>query len=162
MSLTHTFLAELRQEAIATRKILAAVPVDKSDWKPHEKSMKLGRLATHVAEIGSWVRFTLLQDELDFAKSDFKPFVYSSTEELLDYFDKNIADAEAVLSTCGDEILRDNWTMRTGEQIYFTQAKGEVVRTWCFNHLIHHRAQLGVYLRLLDIPLPGTYGPTAG
>lgn len=162
MTLSSIFLAELQQEAIATRKILAVVPLDKGDWQPHEKSMKLLRLTTHVAELASWVRITLLQDELDFAKEKFTPFVPESTEALLDYFDKNMADAVDVLTNCTEDIFAGNWTMRSGEQIYFTQAKGEVLRTWCFNHLVHHRAQLGVYLRLLGIPLPSTYGPTAG
>lgn len=162
MTLSPIFLAELQQEAIATRKILAAVPLDKGDWQPHEKSMKLLRLTTHVAELPSWVRITLLQDELDFAKEKFTPFVPESTEALLDYFDKNMADAVEVLTNCADEVFAGNWTMRSGEQIYFTQPKINVLRTWCFNHLVHHRAQLGVYLRLLNIPLPSSYGPTAG
>lgn len=161
MTHTQTFLAELKQEAIATRKLLAVVPLDKGDWKPHEKSMKLLNLAVHVAELPSWVKITLMQDELDFAKNEYKPFIPASTEELLAYFDKNLQEAEEVLSHFSDERFQENWTMRAGEQIYFTQAKGEVLRTWCYNHGIHHRAQLGVYLRLLDVTLPSTYGPTA-
>ena len=161
MTHTHIFLAELQAEAIATRKLLALVPLEKGDWKPHEKSMKLLRLATHVAELGSWVKVTLLQDELDFAKSTHKPFIPVETAELLAFFDKNIADATEVLTHFTDERLQEDWTMRAGEQIYFTDKKGKVLRTWCMNHLVHHRAQLGVYLRLLDIPLPGTYGPSA-
>ncbi|MFN0201080.1 MAG: DinB family protein [Bacteroidia bacterium] len=163
MTFTSTFLAELKREAQATRNLLAAVPLAQGDWKPHEKSMSLLGLATHVAELGSWVRITLLQDELDFAKEPYKPFVPTSTEELLAYFDKNIQDAEEVLTNYQDEtLLNGTWTMRAGDIIYFTQPKEEVLRTWCFNHLVHHRAQLGVYLRLLNIALPSTYGPTAG
>jgi uncharacterized damage-inducible protein DinB len=162
MTLTNTFLAELKAEAKATRNILAAVPLAQGDWKPHEKSMELTKLAIHVAELPSWVRITLLQDELDFATNPYIPFAPTSTEELLAYFDKNMQDAEEVFAHFSDERFDENWTMRAGAQIYFTEPKGQVLRTWCFNHLVHHRAQLGVYLRLLNIPLPSTYGPTAG
>ena len=162
MTHTQTFLAELQQEAVATRKLLAAVPLAQGEWRPHEKSMKLLNLVVHVAELPSWVRITLLQDELDFAKEPYKPFIPTSTEELLAYYDKCLKDAEEVLADFTDERFEENWTMRAGENIYFTQKKGEVLRTWCFNHLVHHRAQLGVYLRLLGVALPSTYGPTAG
>ena len=155
------FLFELNQEIIATRKILSCVPIDKYDWKPHEKSMSLGRLATHVAEIPGWYAFTINQDVLDFAKSDFKPFIAKSTEELLALLEKNYNNAVDVLKNTSDEKLKEDWTMRAGEMIYFTLPKEQVVRTWCLNHWYHHRAQLGVFLRLLNVPIPGTYGPSA-
>lgn len=162
MTKAQGFLAELQQEAIATRQLLAAVPIDKSDWKPHDKSMSLGHLATHVAEIPGWFQETLLQDELDFAQGDFTPFVPATSAELSAHFEKNLNRAAEILATFPDEKMSDTWTMRAGEMIYFSLPKEQVVRTWCLNHWYHHRAQLGVYLRLLDISLPGTYGPSAG
>lgn len=161
MTKAQIFLAELKQESIATKKILAAVPLDKSDWKPHAKSMSLVQLASHVAEIPGWFQETLLQDVLDFAKMEYKPFVPSNTDELLALLDKNLQRATEILTEFPDENMNDNWTMRSGETVYFTLPKEQVVRTWCLNHWYHHRAQLGVYLRLLDIPVPGTYGPSA-
>ena len=154
-------LAELKHEAATTKKMLALVPLDKSDWKPHAKSMPLGRLASHVAELSSWISPTLMYDTLDFAVNKYVPFVPSSTEDLLAFHDKNVADAEQGLNNFSDDRLNEMWTMRNGEQVYFTMPKGVVVRSFCFNHLVHHRAQLGVYLRMLDIALPGSYGPTA-
>lgn len=161
MTKAAAFLAELEQEAVATRKLLERVPLEKADWKPHKKSMPLQRLSTHIAEIPAWFAVTLLEDELDFAKSDNKPFIPKSSEDLLAFFDKNIDEAKTTLKDFSDEQMAGTWTMRTGEEIYFTLPKDVVVRTWCFNHWYHHRAQLGVYLRLLDIPLPSTYGPSA-
>ena len=161
MTKAQAFLQELNQEAVATRQILLAVPFDKADWKPHDKSMTLGRLATHVAEIPSCFGITLLQDVLDFAAGDYKPFVAKDTADLIALLDKNLKNAEEVLNTFPDDKMPDNWTMRAGETVFFSLPKEQVVRTWCLNHWYHHRAQLGVYLRLLNVPLPGTYGPSA-
>ena len=161
MTKAQSFLKELKEEAVATRKILEVVPLEKADWKPHEKSMSLGRLATHVAEIPSWFEITLLQDVLDFAASEYKPNVVNNSGDLLALLDKNLDRAEKILSTFPDNKMQDNWTMRSGEAVYFSLPKEQVVRTWCLNHWYHHRAQLGVYLRLLNVHLPGTYGPSA-
>ena len=161
MTRAELFLSELKREAVATRNILAKVPMDKLDYKAHEKSMTLERLAIHGAEIVGWWKECLLQDELDFAKGGSEPKVFTTNDELLAYFDDLLAKAEVILTEVTDEEFDKPWTMRQGEQIFFTQAKHEVVREWCLNHLYHHRAQLGVYLRLLEIPLPGTYGPSA-
>lgn len=161
MTIAKQMLAELQGEAVATRKILALVPIDKKDWKPHPKSMSLGDLARHVAEIHGWPKETILQDELDFSKMDNTPKEINTSEDLLSLFDKNMAVAKEILEKANDEDLAKNWTMRNAETIYFTLPKAEVMRTWVLNHNVHHRAQLGVYLRLLDIPLPGTYGPSA-
>ncbi len=161
MGINEPFMAELKQEAASTRKYLERVPLDKPDWKPHEKSMPLGRLATHVAELLSWIPVTLEQDELDFAKYDYKPIVAKDTKELLSILDDNIAKALKSLKDAPDERFSENWTLRMGEQIYFTLPKAAVLRSFSFNHHYHHRAQLGVYLRLLDVPLPNLYGPTA-
>lgn len=161
MKLSQLFLSELRQEAVNTRRILERVPFDKLDYKPHEKSMTLGRLSTHVAEITGWWKECVMQDELDFAKGDFKPKVFSTNEELVAYFDDLMVKAEKILTEVDDAEFSRMWTMRSGEMIFFSLPKGEVCRTWCLNHWYHHRAQLGVYLRLLDIPVPGSYGPSA-
>lgn len=162
MTKSEAFLAELKQEAKATRKILEAVPMDKADWKPHDKSMTLGKLAIHVAEIPGWYKETLIHDELDFAKpSDTKPFSTNSTAELVAHFDQYLEAGINALTGFPDSKMQDPWTMRAGEQIFFTLPKEQVVRSWCLNHWYHHRAQLGVYLRLLNVPVPGTYGPSA-
>lgn len=155
------FLKELQAESKASRAMLALVPLDKKDWAPHAKSMKMGRLATHIAEIAGWTKETLLQDELDFEKSEYKPFTPENTEDLLKYFDEKMQVATDILDSISDEVFNGDWTMRQGEMIFFTQNKADVMRTWVLNHIVHHRAQLGTYLRQLDISLPSTYGPTA-
>jgi uncharacterized damage-inducible protein DinB len=159
--LTNLFLEELKAEAGATRAILSLVPIEKGDYKPHEKSMKLMSLAVHVAEIPGWFGDATKKDVLDFATMEHKPFIPASNAELLAVYDKKINEAFTILETIDDEKLKENWTMRAGEIVYFTLPKSNVIRTWCLNHWYHHRAQLGVYLRMLDIPLPGTYGPSA-
>lgn len=147
--------------AASTRKLLSIVPLEKGDFKPHEKSMSLKSLATHVTEITGWWKECLLQDELDFSVGDFTPKAINSTEDLLAMHDDLVAKATKILTEVEDEEFAKPWTMRNGEQIYFTMPKAAVVRTWCLNHLFHHRGQLTVYLRLLNVPLPGIYGPTA-
>lgn len=161
MGINEAFLAELKQEAATTRNMLERVPLDKSDWKPHEKSMPLGRLATHIPEILSWVGVTLDQAELDWSKFDYKPHVATSTDDLLKILDDNLAKAEETLKNSPDAKFMENWTMRDGDKVFFTLPKAAVLRSFVFNHWIHHRAQLGVYLRLLGVPLPSSYGPTA-
>lgn len=148
-------------ESVNTRKMLERVPIDKSHWKPHAKSMALGRLATHVAEIPEWVVRIMAHDVLDFAKSHFKSHVATSAQELVGILDKAVSEAIAILEKSTDEDFNKMWTMRNGDQIYFTLPKKVVLRTFALSHNYHHRAQLGVYLRMLDIPVPGMYGPTA-
>jgi len=161
MTLNKQLLAELKEEAAATRKLLALVPFEKADFKPHEKSMTLKRLSVHVAEISGWWKECLIHDELDFSKGDFTPKEYASTADILALHDDLVVKAEKILTETPESEFQKPWTMRNGEQIYFTMPKEKVVRTWCMNHLYHHRGQLTVYLRLLNIPLPGTYGPSA-
>ena len=159
MALANDLLNELKGEAIVTRKYLERVPFDKQDFQPHEKSEKLGRLAIHVAEIIAWWKECIINDELDFI--NFEPKEINSTEELLAYFDELLKEAIETLSEAKNKDFEKEWSMRHGEDILFTLPKKQVVRTFCMNHLIHHRAQLGVYLRILDIPVPATYGPSA-
>ena len=156
-----TFLAELEQEAKVAREVLSRVPADKFDWKPHEKSMSFGKLAAHVAEMVSWTGPTLQHPELDFSKMDYKPFEPRSTEDLLEYLDKNVAEAADVLRNTTDEQFMENWTMRNGDKIYFTMPKVVCMRSFVMNHIVHHRGQLSVYLRLNDIAVPAMYGPSA-
>ena len=161
MSIAENYLEELKLEAAITRKILEKVPMEKGDWKPHEKNFSLLKLASHVAEIPGYMYMTIAHDELDFATANYKPSIPESSKELLSIFEKNLKQAEDSLSTCSDEEMKKNWTMRSGDTIYFSSPKVLVARRFCLNHLVHHRAQLGLYLRLLDIPVPGSYGPSA-
>lgn len=155
------YIAEMEQEAKVAREVLSRVPADKFDWKPHEKSMSFGRLASHVAEMFAWTPATLQQPELDFSKMDYKPFEPTTNEELVAYLDKNVAEAIDVLRNTTDEQFMETWTMRNGETVYFTMPKVVVMRSFVMNHIIHHRGQLSVYLRLNDIPVPAIYGPSA-
>lgn len=159
--IASAFLAELENEAKVTRTCLERVPADKFDWKPHEKSMTFGRLASHCAEMFGWTKETLKQDVLDFANADFKPFEPKSSEELLAFFDEHIATAKRILGETPDETFMTDWTMRNGDQVYFTMPKVAVMRSFVMNHIIHHRGQLSVYLRLNEIPVPSIYGPSA-
>ena len=159
--LADAFLAELENEAKVTRHCLERVPADKFDWKPHEKSMTFGRLASHIAEMWGWTEATLKSDVLDFATMEYTPFEPKSTDDLLAFFDNHIAKAKAALAETSDETFMTDWTMRNGEQVYFTMPKVAVMRTFVLNHIIHHRGQLSVYLRLNDIPVPSIYGPSA-
>ena len=161
MTLNERIIAEIKEEAAATRRLLELVPFEKADFKPHEKSMTLKRLAVHVAEISGWWKECLASDELDFSKGDFTPKQYNSTAEIVALHDDLVQKAEKILTDTPESEFEKPWTMRDGEQIFFTMCKAQVVRSWCMNHLYHHRGQLTVYLRLLDVPLPGTYGPSA-
>ncbi|HQU90980.1 MAG TPA: DinB family protein [Pyrinomonadaceae bacterium] len=155
------FLAELEQEAKVAREVLSRVPAEKFDWKPHEKSMSFGKLASHVAEMVSWTGPTLDHPELDFAKMEYKPFEPKTTEELLEFFDKNLAEAVQVLKNMTDDRFIEPWSLRNGEAVYFTMPKVVAMRSFVMNHIIHHRGQLSVYLRLNDIAVPSMYGPSA-
>lgn len=160
MTIIQQFSRQLEQEAQTTRKMLAIVPNDKYDWKPHEKSMTIKRLATHIAELPSWIKMTLTTDELDFAKNPYQVENVSTTGDLLDYFERTLEEGRAYLKEEYADKLHEDWTLRSGETIYDVSPKIDVLRM-SFSQIIHHRAQLGVYLRLLDIPIPGSYGPSA-
>lgn len=161
ITLGQALAAELKKEAVSTRKMLERFPDGHADWQPHEKSMSLGRLASHVAELPMWVGVTIKEDELDFAKTDYKPAQLTTAAELVEHFDKNLNEALQFLQTVEDEALMHDWRLRNGDQIYFEMPKMAVIRSMAFNHLYHHRGQLSVYLRLKDVPLPGAYGPSA-
>ncbi len=153
--------AEMEHEAKTTRTCLERVTADKFSWKPHEKSMEMGRLASHISEMFQWTKATLENDVLDFATMDYKPFEPKTTDELVEHLDKGAAEAIEALKNATDEAFMKDWTMRNGEQVYFTMPKVAVMRSFVMNHIIHHRGQLSVYLRLNDIPVPSIYGPSA-
>ena len=160
-SLAGILIGEMEQEASVARKCLERIPAEKFSWKPHEKSMTMGALASHVAEMFTWTQATLQSPELDFAKMDYKPFEPATTDELVEFFDKNVAEAIEVLRNTTDDVFLENWTLRNGESVYFTLPKAAVMRSFVLNHIVHHRGQLSVYLRLNDIPVPSIYGPSA-
>ena len=160
MTIIQFFLNQLEQEAPVTRKMLSLVPEDKYNWQPHPKSMTLIRLASHVAEIPGWVEMAIDQDELDFGGGGYEPHPINNNAGLLQYFEENVAKGIKSLQNGKEENMDKIWTMRNGEQVWIKDTKTEVVRM-SLSQLIHHRAQLGVYLRLLNIPIPGSYGPSA-
>lgn len=155
-----TLLKEMEDEAKTTRKMLACIPNDKYDWKPHPKSMSIRVLSTHIAELTSWVSLALNTDGLDFAAEPYTQHPINTTAELLDYFEKNYNDGHSRLEKATDKDLLPNWTLRNGDEVYSVATKGETIRH-AYSQIVHHRAQLGVFLRLLDVPIPGSYGPSA-
>ncbi|PBQ34400.1 damage-inducible protein DinB [Sphingobacteriaceae bacterium] len=160
MTLIKMLLKEMDAEFQTTKKMLSCIPNDKYDWKPHTKSMSVKTLATHIAELPSWVTMALTTDGLDFAKETYNPHPINSTTELLEYAEKNYTDGKAHLEKATEADLLPNWTLRNGEQVFSVATKGETIRH-AYSQIVHHRAQLGVFLRLLDIPIPGSYGPSA-
>jgi uncharacterized damage-inducible protein DinB len=154
------YLKELEQEALTTRKMLQRVPTDKFEWQPHEKSMTIKRLATHIAELPTWITMAIKTDELDFADNPYQPADVNTTEELLAYFESSLVDGRSELKEENESLLDKDWTLRNGQQIYSVEPKADVIRM-SINQIIHHRAQLGVFLRLLNIPIPGSFGPSA-
>ncbi len=160
MELIPLFLSEMEQEAKTTRTMLERIPDDKYDWQPHPKSMTIRQLATHIAELPTWVTMVLTTDELDFASNPYQPTEINTTADLMNYAERCIADGRLQLVPENESLLTKPWTLRDGETIYMLSPKHEMIRmTFC--QIVHHRAQLGVYLRLLDIPIPGSYGPSA-
>jgi uncharacterized damage-inducible protein DinB len=160
MTQIESFTKELENEAKTTRKMLSAIPTDKFGWKPHEKSMTIKRLASHIAELPNWIGMTFTTSELDFEKNPYKVDDVNTTEELLAYFERCLEDGRKHLKAGKEEALTEMWTLRSGATIYSTEPKWEVLRM-SMSQIIHHRAQLGVYLRLLDVKIPGSYGPSA-
>ncbi|MEC5142930.1 DinB family protein [Chitinophaga sp. 212800010-3] len=160
--MTHVemLLKELEKEAVTTRKMLERVPVEQFGWKPHPKSGTLIWLARHVAELPGWVDMALTTSELDFAQNPYTQPEINSTEELLQYFNQSLEAGREQLKKASDAQLEELWTLRSGDQVHNISTKHEVIRmSYC--QTVHHRAQLGVYLRLLDVPIPGSYGPSA-
>lgn len=151
-------LPEFDLEMATTRRLLERVPSDKGRWKPHPKSFALGHLAQLVAGMPGWVTNTLYQTDLNLA--NFAGYSFETTETLLSEFDKNVREAREALVSARDADFMVPWSLRNGDQVFFTMPRGAVVRS-TINHLIHHRGQLSVYLRLNDVPIPSIYGPSA-
>ena len=162
MSIASDLIRDLQKEAELTRKVFAVLPEAKFDWKPHEKSMTLGALASHIAENPAWVS-SMMEPELDFEvmMKTYKPFAGKNRAELVAALEGGLKDALLALKGRPDAIFQETWTMRMGAKILDQQPRGEAMREIAIHHAIHHRGQLLVYLRLLGTPLPPLYGPTA-
>jgi len=160
MSMLQIFLKELEKEALTTRKMLSRIPDGKYDWKPHEKSMIIQSLSTHIAELPTWIPMVLNTTELDFATAPYEPKKIDNTKDLMAFFEQSLTEGRTALQQANEEQLNDMWTLRNGDQVYSTDPKADVIRM-TINQIIHHRAQMGVYLRLLNVPIPGSYGPSA-
>lgn len=163
MPIAQTILPEFDLEMQATRSVLERVPTDELGWKPHDKSMTLVRLATHLARLPEWAEVTLAQDELDLASPEAqrRPEEPASAEEILSIFDESVSRARSKIAATSDEEFGRSWSLKTGEEVRFTAPRAAVLRRFVLNHMIHHRGQLTVFLRLLDVPVPQTFGPTA-
>ena len=160
MKITELLLAEFDREAVGIRKTLERVPEGKNGWKPHEKSMTLGHLASHVAQIHEYITSTIRLERMHFDGSE-KPFEAATRQELLEAFDARAAAARQALAGVSDEDLSKIWTLTFKGQQIFSLPRAAVLRSMCLNHLYHHRGQLGVYLRLNNVAFPGMYGPSA-
>ena len=158
MSLSEMLLPEFDQEMKTTRRLLERVPSEKATWKPHPKSFSLGHLAQLVSWMPGWITNTLQEPSLDLAKGG--GYSTEKTETLLAGFDKNVSEARAALAATTDATFQENWSLKMGDNVLFTSKRAEVVRQH-INHFVHHRGQLTVYLRLIDVPIPSIYGPTA-
>src|SRR4051812_30528528 len=159
--INQSFIAELKQEAASTKRILERVPEAHFDWKPHEKSMTLGRLTSHVAELPGFLNSILTMDEVDFAKGHYKASHATTPEELLNVFQQKLDEVVQTLQNTSDEKMQANFTLRSGDHVIASLQRMVAVRSMALNHIIHHRGQIAVYLRLLDVPVPGMYGPSA-
>lgn len=164
MSISATFIPELDHEAAGTRKTMARIPDDKFDWKPHEKSLSFGEMASHLAGLPQLAVITANQSSFDIAPVDGEPprqEAVESVEQALQLFDQNVAIAREAIAGLSDEQMMETWTLLAGGEEQFAMPRAAVIRGFFMNHLIHHRAQLGLYLRLNDIPMPALYGPSA-
>jgi len=164
MSLSQALLPEFDHEMAGTRKTLERVPETQLGWRPHTRSMTLGGLASHLANLPSWIGYTVERDSLDLApvgQPALRQDEKTSRQALLDHFDRHLAEGRTLLAAASDETLLAPWTLLGGGKPYFTMPRVAVLRSFVMNHNVHHRAQLGVYLRLLDVAVPGLYGPSA-
>jgi uncharacterized damage-inducible protein DinB len=162
MELNHKLLRQFEQEAANTRKMLERVPAEHFDWRPHTKSMSLRELASHVAELpGLFIAYVLQSEEIDFAQQKFTPFTGTTHQELMQLFEDNHQKAVKALDKTNIVEIGKSWTMKNGDHVIMTLPKQAVIRSLAMNHIIHHRGQLSVYLRMLDVAVPGMYGPSA-
>jgi uncharacterized damage-inducible protein DinB len=162
MMIRDALLPEFDQETATTRRLIERIPDDKLSFKPHPKSMDMASLATHLCELIDWVPETIGKDSIDLAGFDpSQRKIAASRAELLEKFDKSVAKSRAALAKAEDGQLIEPWSLKSGDKVFFTMPKVAVLRTFVFNHSVHHRGQLSVYLRLNDIPVPAMYGPSA-
>jgi uncharacterized damage-inducible protein DinB len=161
MSLFDPIIKEFENETAITRRMLALLPEEQFDWKPHPKSYSLSELASHIVNLTGWVRLTLTQDGLELDPDAHSPWKAKSRAELLESFDHNVEDSLVAFREQTDAVLQENWSMKMCGKTIWKMSKGSVLRTFIFSHMIHHRGQLTVYLRQLEVPLPSIYGPTA-
>ncbi|EHB66821.1 MULTISPECIES: DinB family protein [Paenibacillus] len=154
-------VGDAKQELSATRRILERLPEEHMSWKPHEKSMTLGGLATHLINILNWQIAIFQYPEFDLATVPLRREALEKRDDVLEEFDANVVKLDQLLAECGETTLGEEWTLRNGDHIILRQPRAIALRTFGISHMVHHRAQLGVYLRLLDIPVPGFYGPSA-
>jgi uncharacterized damage-inducible protein DinB len=161
MSLAQSLIPEFDHEMAGTRKVLERVPLERFDWSPHPKSFPLGRLANHLAGIPRWGVVAVTAPEFDFANSGPAAAPATTREALLAGFDEKVAAARSAIAGAAEAAWAEPWTLRNGEHVVFTLPRAVVLRNLVLNHNVHHRGQMTVYLRLLDVPVPGLYGPSA-
>ena len=158
MTTAKALIPEFQHEMATTRRLLDRVPGDRGTWKPHPKSFALGHLAQLVATMPGWITMTLRRTEIDISASP--GYSFEKTDTLLAQFDRNVAEARTALESTSDEDFQVSWSLKYGDRVLDTRPRAAAVR-WHLSHLIHHRGQLSVYLRLIDVPVPSIYGPTA-
>ncbi len=164
MEIARAIVSELEQEMATTRTLLERVPDDLADWKPHPRSMSMGDLALHIVTLSSWGSSIINAAEFDANPPDGQAFVpprWTGSVAMLARFDAGLADACAAIGNASNAVMLQSWTLKAGEQVFFTLPRAAVLRSFVLNHIVHHRGQLSVYLRLNDIPVPSIYGPTA-
>ncbi|MBL7813931.1 MAG: DinB family protein [Saprospiraceae bacterium] len=160
MSKTEAFLAEFKRETASTKRMLERVPIDKLAWRPHEKSNSLEQLAKHIANLPNMLYYAIIADERNLAGLQPLPPI-ESKEQLMSFFEENCAKVLTAFESFSDDSLSRKWELKAGDRVFISTTKEDAIRYMYFNHSIHHRGQLSVYLRLLDVPVPGMYGPTA-
>lgn len=160
-SIADTIYPDLDNEVKSTRRMLERFPEGHNDWRPHAKSMTLAKLASHTAELPLFATKIVTTDGMDFLKDEYVSHPCNTKAELLELFDSSVDSLRKALPSADEASLARTWTLRKGDYIAGTGPKGELVRSMVINHMIHHRAQLGVYYRMLDVPVPGLYGPSA-
>lgn len=161
MKQIDALIAEFDHEAQTTRKHLERLPEDKRDWRPHQKSFTAIALAEHITELVGWTETILQQDGLDFDPATYKPYRAASVADLLKTFDDNVAKSKQALTGATEDTLAQPWSFKIMGRVQFEKPRTAVLRDFALSHMVHHRGQFSVYLRLLDLPVPGAYGPSA-
>ena len=161
MSLIHTLTEEFARETATTRRHLERLPADKFAWRPHQKSFTAMELASHIVECVGFAEPIMASGELNFDSATYRPFVAGSADELMQAFDSAVAKGQAALASSSDAATGEPWQFKINGRVRFERPRGDVFRDFTLSHVTHHRGQFSVYLRLLDVPVPGSYGPSA-